>query len=48
MYAAEGQPKPVKGTTGFWVLIPLAGIFIWYYKVQGSLNKHWQYHGAPA
>jgi hypothetical protein len=48
MYAAEGQAKPVKGTTGFWNLIPLIGTIIWYVKVQGALNKHWESHGAVA
>jgi amino acid transporter len=46
MFAAEGQPKPVKGTTGFWNLIPLIGTIIWYLKVQGALNTHWEAHGA--
>ena len=39
LYGAGGQPKPVSGLTGFWVLLPLAGGFIWVAKVQGSLNR---------
>ena len=46
LYAAEGKPKPVQGTTGFWILLPLIGGFIWLFKVQGHLNKFWAAHGA--
>jgi hypothetical protein len=46
LYAAGGQPKPVSGLTGFWVLIPLIGSFIWIAKVQGSLNRFWEYQNA--
>ena len=42
MYAKAGQPKPVKGTSGFWVLIPLIGGIIWLVKVQGAMNKRWE------
>ena len=48
MYAAEGQEKPVSGVTGFWNLIPLVGTIIWFIKVQGALNRHWESHGAVA
>lgn len=46
LYAAEGQPKPVQGVTGFWILVPLIGFFVWLFKVQGHLNKFWSAHGA--
>jgi hypothetical protein len=48
LYGAENQPKPVSGVTGFWVLLPIIGSFIWLFKVQGSLNKFWSAHGAVA
>lgn len=48
MYAAEGQEKPVTGVTGFWNLIPIVGTIIWFVKVQGALNRHWESHGAVA
>jgi hypothetical protein len=49
LYATGGQPKPVSGLTGFWVLIPLLGGFIWVAKVQGALNRFWAYQTpAPA
>jgi drug/metabolite transporter superfamily protein YnfA len=49
MYAQEGQAPPVTGWTGLW-LVPF-GIFIvpaivWFVKVQGALNLHWEQHGA--
>jgi hypothetical protein len=46
LYAAEGKPKPVQGITGFWILLPLIGGFVWLFKVQGHLNKFWGAHGA--
>jgi hypothetical protein len=42
MYAGAGQPKPVRGVTGFWNLIPLVGFIIWIVKVQGALNRAWE------
>jgi Domain of unknown function (DUF4234) len=47
IYATAGQEKPVRGVTGFWVLIPLVGYFIWVIKVQGALNRLWE-GAAPA
>jgi len=49
MYSRENQPPPVTGWTGLW-LIPF-GIFVipaivWFVKVQNSLNRHWEMHGA--
>lgn len=46
LYAAEGQEKPVSGLTGFWVLLPIIGGFIWLFKTQGRLNQFWRAHGA--
>jgi Domain of unknown function (DUF4234) len=46
MYAADGRPKPVQGTTGFWILLPIAGGIVWYVKVQGALNRYWESKGA--
>jgi hypothetical protein len=48
LYAAEGQPKPVSGVTGFWCLIPLVGFIVWVVKTQGAVNKFWLAHGATA
>jgi hypothetical protein len=46
LYAAERQPKPVSGPTGFWLLLPLAGGIVWIVKTQGALNRFWEAHGA--
>jgi hypothetical protein len=48
LYAAEGKPKPVQEVTGFWILLPIVGYFVWFFKVQGHLNKFWTSHGAVA
>lgn len=46
LYAREGKEKPVSGATGWWVLLPLLGAFIWLWKSQGALNDFWTSHGA--
>lgn len=46
LYAREGQEKPVSGTTGLWVLLPIVGGFIWLWKCQGRMNDFWIAHGA--
>jgi len=48
LYARDGQPEPVTGLTGFWVLLPIVGGSVWVFKVQGRLNDFWQAHRAPA
>lgn len=48
LYSREGQHPPVSGVTGFWMLIPLVGWFIWIVKVQGALNRFWESKGAIA
>jgi hypothetical protein len=48
IYAKAGQEKPVSGVTGFWVLIPLVGWFIWLYKVQTAINTRWEQLGVTA
>jgi hypothetical protein len=47
LYVAAGRERPVRGPTGFWVLIPIVGGFIWVIKVQGALNRFWGSVGAP-
>jgi Domain of unknown function (DUF4234) len=48
MVSASGQPSRVKGTTGFWILLPLVGAIVWFVKVQGQLNDYWRSQGATA
>ena len=46
LYATEGRPAPVTGLTGFWVLLPIIGGFVWIIKTQGRLNEFWASHGG--
>jgi hypothetical protein len=46
--ARYGLPPTVSTATGFWVLLPLLGVFIFTAKVQGALNEFWQSQGARA
>jgi hypothetical protein len=48
LYSREGQEPPVTGKTGFWMLLPLVGYFVWVVKVQGALNRFWTSKGAAA
>jgi paraquat-inducible protein B len=51
MYARAGREKPVTGWTGLW-LFPFGAliipIFVWFAKVQGSLNRYWESAASPA
>jgi uncharacterized membrane protein SpoIIM required for sporulation len=51
MYEREGHQSPVTGWSGLW-LVPF-GVFlipaiVWFVKVQGALNRHWELHGVTA
>ena len=46
IYAKANLDKPVSGVTGFWVLIPIVGWFIWLYKVQTAINTRWESLGV--
>jgi hypothetical protein len=46
LYARDGKEKPVSGTTGLWLLLPIVGYFIWLWKAQGRLNDFWRSKGA--
>jgi hypothetical protein len=48
MVAGDGGEPRVSGWTGLWVLIPIAGWFIWIVKVQGALNRYWTSQQSPA
>jgi uncharacterized protein DUF4234 len=48
LYERDGQVSPVQGTTGLWILLPIAGAIVWFCKVQGALNQYWGVKGAPA
>jgi hypothetical protein len=46
LFEREGKEKPVTAMTAFWNLIPIAGFFIFIFKVQGALNDMWESHGG--
>lgn len=46
MHEGDGQTSPVRGLTGFWVLLPIVGWIVWLVKVQGALNRFWEGKGA--
>ena len=48
LYRRLGQPEPVSGLTGFWVLLPIVGGIIWVFKTQGRLNEYWEAQGSTA
>jgi hypothetical protein len=48
MQTRDGDAKTVSGWTGLWVLIPIAGFFIWIIELQDTLNRFWESKGAPA
>jgi hypothetical protein len=46
MLQKAGRPSRVSALTGFWILLPLIGPFIWFPKVQGQLNEYWRSLGV--
>lgn len=42
MYRADGREAPFTGWTGLWLLLPIVGMFVWFIKVQGALNRYWE------
>ncbi|MET0147454.1 MAG: DUF4234 domain-containing protein [Ilumatobacteraceae bacterium] len=46
MYERDGRARPVSAVWGLWVLLPIVGHFIWYFKVQRLLNEFWLSKGA--
>jgi hypothetical protein len=42
MYRRDSREAPVRGLTGLWQLIPIAGAIVWFVKVQGALNRYWE------
>jgi len=48
MLGRYGQASRVRGITGLWILLPIAGPIVWFVKVQGQLNDHWAALGATA
>jgi hypothetical protein len=46
MYVEDGRTPPVTGVTGCWLLLPLVGAFILWFKVNNALNAFWISKGA--
>lgn len=42
IYRDDGRPGPMTGWTGLWILLPIAGWFVWMIKIQGALNRYWE------
>jgi uncharacterized protein DUF4234 len=47
MYRGDGRSAPMTGWTGLWIILPIAGWFVWTVKVQGALNRYWESKGQP-
>jgi len=43
----DGDTSPVRGIHGLWILLPIFGPIIWFFQVQGALNRYWESKGAP-
>ncbi len=48
MYERDGRESPVSAIWGLWFLLPIIGLFVWYFRVQRSLNDFWLSKGAMA
>jgi hypothetical protein len=48
MYERDGRTTDLTALWGLWLLLPIIGPFIWFFKVQGTLNDYWVSKGAIA
>jgi Domain of unknown function (DUF4234) len=48
MHQADGRTAPFTGWTGLWLLLPIAGAFVWFIKIQGALNRYWESKAASS
>jgi Na+/proline symporter len=46
MYQQDGRTAPFTGWTGLWLLLPIIGMFVWFIKIQGALNRYWESKSA--
>lgn len=46
MYTSDGRQSPESVLTALWLLIPLAGIYLYVSKMQTALNDYWVSKGA--
>lgn len=47
LYRRDGKEPPITTIWGLWFLLPIIGQFIWYFRIQRSLNEYWVAHGVP-
>ena len=47
MYRDDGRTG-MTGWTGLWMLLPIAGWFVWMIKIQRALNHYWQSKAVTA
>ena len=48
MFERDGRERPMSTWWGLWFLLPIVGWFVWFIKIQGTLNDFWMSKGAPA
>jgi Domain of unknown function (DUF4234) len=48
LYKQDGREAPFTGWTGLWLLLPIIGMFVWFIKIQGALNRYWESKAAAA
>lgn len=48
LYEEDGRLPPHTALWGLWLLLPIAGPFIWFIPTQQALNDFWMSKGAPA
>jgi len=46
LYKEAGEQPPITAVWGLWFLLPIIGNFIWYLRMQRSLNDFWRARGA--
>jgi hypothetical protein len=46
LYRREGKEPPITTIWGLWFLLPIIGNFIWYLRIQRSINDYWTAHGS--
>ena len=46
LYRREERSRPVNGWYGLLLLVPIVGLFIYFYMVQDALNNYWRSKGA--
>ncbi len=46
LYRREGKEPPITTIWGLWFLLPIIGNFIWFFRIQRSINDYWTSHGS--